>query len=340
MTVKMKQQKMLRKKRLSPLMRFVRNNLFVLTGLAALLLPLEAMAQAVMDAKTRREMSLPAPTDPAAIMAMPAKKLFGRQKDAADLRARAIGSYAKGCLAGAKAIAINGDAWQVMRLSRNRMWGHPDLINLVEDLGRKAKAAGEWNGLLVGDISQPRGGPMLTGHASHQIGLDADIWLTPMPDKVYSQAEREKVSAVLMTKNRSEIDPKVWTENQAKLIKRAAKYETVGRIFVHPPIKAELCRWATGDRSWLAKVRPMFGHNYHFHIRMKCPAGMQGCKDQWTPKPKDGTGCGEELAYWMSDLPWKPRKPDPTIPKIKPKPVPPLTLAGLPAECRAVIAAP
>jgi penicillin-insensitive murein DD-endopeptidase len=321
-------------------MRFVRNSLSAVIAITFSLLPLEATAQTVMDAKTRREMALPAPKDPAQFMVMPAKKLFGRQKDAADLKARAIGAYAKGCLAGAKAMAINGDAWQVMRLSRNRMWGHPNLIGLVEDLGQKAKAAGEWNGLLVGDISQPRGGPMLTGHASHQIGLDADIWLTPMPDKIYTQTERENVSAVLMTKNRSEINPQVWTENQARLIKRAAQYDEVARIFVHPPIKAELCRWATGDRKWLAKVRPMFGHNYHFHIRMKCPAGAQGCKDQWTPKPKDGTGCGEELAYWMSDLPWKPRKPDPTQPKIKPKPVPPLTLAGLPVECRAVVAAP
>jgi penicillin-insensitive murein DD-endopeptidase len=320
-------------------MRFARNSLVAILVFAAALLPIQAAAQTVMDASTRREMALPAPKDPAQYMKMPAKKLFGRQKDAADLKARAIGTYAKGCLAGAKAIAINGEAWQVMRLSRNRMWGHPDLINLVEDLGIKARAAGEWNGLLVGDISQPRGGPMLTGHASHQIGLDADIWLTPMPNRTFSQAERENVSAVLMTKNRSEINPKVWTENQARLIRRAAKYDRVGRIFVHPPIKAELCRWATGDRAWLAKVRPMFGHNYHFHIRMKCPPGMAGCKDQWTPKPKDGTGCGEELAYWMSDLPWKPRKPDPTQPKIKPKPVPPLTLSGLPAECRAVIAA-
>ncbi len=321
-------------------MRFVKNSLSTVLAVSFMVLPLQVAAQSVMDSKTRREMALPAPKDPVLAMALPAKKLFGRQKDAADLKARAIGTYARGCLAGAKAIAINGDAWQVMRLSRNRMWGHPALINLVEDLGKKAKAAGDWNGLLVGDISQPRGGPMLTGHASHQIGLDADIWLTPMPDKTYSESERENVSAVLMTKNRSEIDPKVWTENQARLIKRAAQYDQVGRIFVHPPIKAELCRWATGDRKWLAKVRPMFGHNYHFHIRMKCPAGVQGCKDQWTPKPKDGTGCGEELAYWMSEIPWKPRKPDPSKPAIKPKPVPPLTLAGLPAECRAVVAAP
>ena len=320
-------------------MHSARNKLAIVFSLAALW-ALPAAAQDVTNSKTRAEMALPAPRDVNEAMKLPAKKLFGRQKDAADLKARAIGSYARGCLAGAKAIPVDGSAWQVMRLSRNRMWGHPDLVELVKDLAISAKAAGEWNGLLVGDISQPRGGPMLTGHASHQIGLDADIWFTPMPDKTLSEKERETISAKLMVKNRSEIDPKAWTEKHALLVKRAAKYDRVARIFVHPPIKAELCKWATGDRSWLAKVRPIYGHNYHFHIRMKCPAGMAGCKDQWAPKPKDGTGCGEELAYWMSDVPWKPRKPDPTKPKVKPKPVPPLTLAGLPAECRAVIAAP
>jgi penicillin-insensitive murein DD-endopeptidase len=320
-------------------MRFAKNSVTAAL-LAAALWAAPATAQDVTNSKTRAEMALPAPRDVNEAMKLPAKKLFGRQKGAADLKARAIGSYARGCLAGAKAVPVDGSAWQVMRLSRNRMWGHPDLVELVKDLAINAKAAGEWNGLLVGDLSQPRGGPMLTGHASHQIGLDADIWFTPMPDKTLSEKERESISAKLMVKNRSEIDPKAWTEKHALLVKRAAKYDRVARIFVHPPIKAELCKWATGDRSWLAKVRPIYGHNYHFHIRMKCPAGMAGCKDQWAPKPKDGTGCGEELAYWMGDIPWKPRKPDPTKPKVKPKPVPPLTLAGLPAECRAVIAAP
>lgn len=322
-----------------------RNKLAALLAVAAAVVVAAspaAVAQTVTDMSTLAELAAEPPKAPDAINKMPAKKLFGRQKTPAPLKARAIGSYAKGCLAGAKAIPIDGEAWQVMRLSRNRMWGHPDLISLVEDLGRKAKAAGDWNGLLVGDISQPRGGPMLTGHASHQIGLDADIWLTPMPDRTLSKSERENISATIMTRSRKEINPKVWTENHARLIKRAANYDRVARIFVHPPIKEVLCKWATGDRSWLAKVRPIYGHNYHFHIRMKCPAGMAGCKDQWAPKPKDGTGCGEELAYWMSDLPWKPKKPDPTPPdpsKPKPKPPPPLTLSGLPAECRAVVVA-
>ena len=315
---------------------------------AALLLAVPVLAQSAGDKDALANMAgqQVQPTSagglPADAYKIAAKKLFGRQNVPANIKTRAIGSYAKGCLAGAKAVPIDGEAWQVMRLSRNRNWGHPDLVTLLEKLAKDAKAGGEWNGLLVGDLSQPRGGPMLTGHASHQIGLDADVWLTPMPDRTLSKAERENISATVVVKNRKEIDPKVWTENHAKLIKRAANFDRVGRIFVHPPIKAELCKWATGDRKWLAKVRPLYGHNYHFHIRMKCPEGMAGCKDQWTPKPRDGTGCGEELAYWMSDVPWKPRKPDPKPRDPKkpiPRPPPPLTLSGLPAECRAVIAA-
>ena len=107
------------------------------------------------------------------------------------------------------------------------------------------------------------------------------------------------------------------------------------RFFVHPPIKAELCKWATGDRSWLAKVRPYYGHDYHFHVRIKCPANSPGCKDQWLPNPKDGTGCGEELAWWMSDAPWRAAKP---APPNQPPPKP-MTISALPAECRKVVTA-
>jgi penicillin-insensitive murein DD-endopeptidase len=272
-----------------------------------------------------------------AVDKMPAKKLFGAQKTPANLKARAIGAYAKGCLAGGVSIPVNGPAWQAMRLSRNRNWGHPALVGLVQRLAIEAKENDGWNGLLLGDMSQPRGGPMLTGHASHQIGLDADIWLTPMPDRTLTNREREDISATLVVKDRKTMNYKVWTESHARLIKRAASYKEVERIFVHPPIKAELCKWATGDRSWLAKVRPIFGHNYHFHIRMSCPESQAGCKPQGAPRPKDGTGCGEELAYWMGPEPWTPKKRDPNAKPYKPPP--PLTLSGLPVDCRSVVSA-
>src|SRR4249920_2352004 len=120
----------------------------------------------------------------------PAKELFGRKTTPAPIATRTIGFYAKGCLAGAVALPVNGKTWQVMRVSRNRNWGHPSLLEFLERLADQAPKTG-WHGLLVGDMSQPRGGPMLAGHASHQVGLDVDIWLTPMPSRELSRVERE-----------------------------------------------------------------------------------------------------------------------------------------------------
>ena len=134
------------------------------------------------------------PSDPR----LPAKEVFGRAMTPVEAQARSIGYYWRGCLAGAKALPVDGESWQVVRLSRNRMWGNLAMIAFLERFSRKAKAVGVWNGILVGDISQPRGGPMLTGHASHQVGLDADVWLTPMPDHTLSLEERENMSAANM----------------------------------------------------------------------------------------------------------------------------------------------
>ena len=156
-----------------------------------------------------------------------AKELFGRKVLPAAMPTRVVGFYAKGCIAGAEALPINGETWQVMRLSRNRNWGHPDLVELVERLAAKAHKDAGWPGILVGDMSQPRGGPMLTGHASHQVGLDADIWLTPMPNRQLSRNEREEMSAVMMVRaDRLDIDPSVWTPTHLAVIRAAAQEPT------------------------------------------------------------------------------------------------------------------
>ncbi|MEO8669276.1 MAG: penicillin-insensitive murein endopeptidase [Bauldia sp.] len=256
---------------------------------------------------------------------IPAKQLFGKVKGPA-LATRSIGSYAKGCLAGAVALPVDGPAWQAMRLSRNRNWGTPRLVEFLETLAADAKKRDGWPGLLVGDMSQPRGGPMLTGHASHQIGLDADIWLTPMPDRTLTPQEREDISArTMVIKEKREIDKTVWTDSRARLIRRAALEPGVARIFVNPAIKKALCDFAGTDRAWLRKVRPWWGHDFHFHVRLECPPGFAGCKGQDAPPP--GDGCGAELASWL-----KPPKP-PAKDQKPPKPKPELTLADLPADC-------
>jgi penicillin-insensitive murein DD-endopeptidase len=271
------------------------------------------------------------PDDPAT----PAKELFGRKTAPAPLEARTIGFYSKGCLAGAKAMPINGKTWQVMRLSRNRNWGHPELVQFLERLANQAPKTG-WRGLLVGDLSQPRGGPMRTGHASHQVGLDADIWLTPMPDRELTRLEREEMSATMVVaEDRKDVDPEVWTPAHVAVIKAAAKDSKVSRIFVNPAIKRALCRDAgSSDRAWLSKVRPWYGHDYHFHIRIHCPSGSPDCKDQ-EPAPASESCGGEDLDHWFTDAILHPR-PSP----IQPKEKPPLHMADLPAACRQVLLAP
>jgi penicillin-insensitive murein endopeptidase len=264
-----------------------------------------------------------------------AKELFARKILPAAMPTRVIGFYAKGCIAGAEALPINGDTWQVMRLSRNRNFAHPDLVALLKRLSVKAHKDAGWPGILVGDMSQPRGGPMITGHASHQVGLDADIWLTPMPNRKLSREEREEMSAVMMVReDRLDIDRHVWTPTHLSVIRDAAQEPTVERIFVNAAIKKALCREAKGDRSWLSKVRPMWGHDYHFHVRIKCPPGSGECESQ--PAPADSEGCSAgDLAWWFKDSVLHPKPP-----KIPPKPKPPMTLAQLPAACRQVLAAP
>jgi penicillin-insensitive murein DD-endopeptidase len=297
--------------------------------LAALIAPNTASAQ---DKGTLNPQPLPPlahPDDPKT----PAKELFGRKAAPAALQSRTIGFYAKGCLAGAEALPINGRTWQVMRLSRNRNWGHPNLVAFLERLADQAPKTG-WHGLLLGDMSQPRGGPMMGGHASHQVGLDADIWLTPMPDREFTRLEREEMSATMIVRDdRKDVDPKVWTPAHTALIKAAAQDTEVARIFVNAAIKKALCRDAGTDRAWLSKVQPWWGHDWHFHVRLKCPADSPECKPQ-DPRPPE-EGCGKALDHWFTDAELHPKPdPKPPQPRVGPK------MSELPPACRQVLLAP
>ncbi|MEM1377158.1 MAG: penicillin-insensitive murein endopeptidase, partial [Pseudomonadota bacterium] len=268
----------------------------------------------------------------------PAKEIFGNTKLPSAEEAKVYGFYSKGCIAGAVAIPKDGPNWQAMRLERNRRWGHPELIALVQRLARESVQDG-WPGLLVGDISQPRGGPMLTGHASHQVGLDADIWLTKMPNRRLTQQERRDTSAISVLKTGTlNVDPNIWTPEHAKLLARAASYGEVERLFVHPGIKQAMCS-AYGsnpaNNAWMIKIRPYYGHHYHFHIRMRCPANSPKCRKQ-DPVPASGSGCDSSLAWWFTEEPWAPAKPTPGKKPVRKRAA---TLADLPPSCSGVLKA-
>ncbi len=265
-----------------------------------------------------------------------AKQLFAAKQLPSLGQAMAIGYYPRGCLQGGVALPVNGPTWQVMRLSRNRNWGHPSLVNFLEKFAPAAARATGWKGILVGDMAQPRGGPTPFGHMSHQTGLDVDIWFMPMPDRILSGEEREKTAATnLVSDDWLRVNPKTWTPAHAAFIHTAAEQPAVERVLVNAAIKKEMCQMQ-GDKhpAWMAKVRPWYSHHDHIHVRLECPAGSPGCRKQ--PAVAGDDGCGKAaLDFWFTDKVLHPR---PQIPGGKPPRA--LTMADLPPACQNVLAAP
>ncbi|NSX53212.1 penicillin-insensitive murein endopeptidase [Parasulfitobacter algicola] len=270
-------------------------------------------------------MALPAVAEPLA------KQQFGAKTAGSQQKARPFGSYSKGCLAGAEQLPETGPTWQAMRLSRNRNWAHPEAIDFIQDLSRKAARQPGWNGLYIGDISQPRGGPMLTGHRSHQMGLDIDIWMRPATNLNLTRGQRENLSSISMRRAKGAFVNENWTRQHHEILKAAASDKRVARIFVFPGAKVQMCNDARGNRDWLRKIRPWYGHHYHFHVRLNCPRGARGCVEQ-SPMPA-GDGCAD-ARQWVKNI-LNPPKPDPNAPP--PRKRRELVLSDLPQQCRSVL---
>lgn len=268
---------------------------------------------------------------------IPAKKLFAAEKLPSLGKAMAIGYYPRGCLQGGVALPVTGPTWQVMRISRNRMWGHPNLVRFLERFAPAAAKATGWHGILIGDMAQPRGGPLPFGHLSHQIGLDVDVWFMPMPNHTLSSEEREKTSAInLVSADWKDINHKTWTPQHYDFIRVAAEQPGVERVLVNAAIKKEMCRMQGAKHpEWMDKVRPWYGHHDHIHVRLACPPDSPNCRKQ--PPVPESDGCGKALDYWFSDRVLHPKRAPPNPNAKPPKQI---TLADLPPACKTVLAAP
>ncbi|MGF1699168.1 penicillin-insensitive murein endopeptidase [Photobacterium makurazakiensis] len=242
-------------------------------------------------------------------------------------QSESIGTYNNGCLAGGENLPLAGDGFQVMRSHRGRYYGHKEMIAFLHGLSTDVQQL-KLGQLLVGDIAMPRGGRFSSGHASHQTGLDADIWLK-LTNSPLSEKELVDVQPLPMVHIKDyKINKENWGEKQALLVQLAAADERVARIFVHPVIKEQLCQREWTNRDWLRKVRPWWGHYYHFHVRLHCPDGDTSCKPQKAPPA--GDGCGAELASWKPQPKSKtaPKKVVKTRKRLPPTP-PPQCLAVL-----------
>ena len=257
-----------------------------------------------------------------------------------------IGTYARGCAAGNIQLPETGPTWQAMRLSRDRNWGNPVLVSYLEDLSAAVTHLG-WRGIYIGDMGNPRGGPMISGHASHQIGLDADIWFLKPARLNLTAAEREKLSSISIRSDDQLTVNANWDPSYREVLKAAASDPRVDRIFVAAAIKLEMCKTATAaDTKWLQHIRPEANHQDHMHVRLKCPAGATLCQTQ-TPTVADisngGSGCDDTLNYWVSDAYLHPKPTKPTNPPQPPKPrkrtAREFLMSDLPTQCAAVLSA-
>jgi penicillin-insensitive murein endopeptidase len=276
-----------------------------------------------------------------------ANQLFGAKDLPSNQDAMPIGSYAKGCGAGLVELPETGPTWQAMRLSRNRNFGQPTMVQFLMDLSQTARDIGYGKGLYIGDISQPRGGPMTSGHASHQIGLDADIWMLPPRSLSLTEEERENISSIPVRSADQKSVTGNWSNVHRELLKQAALDPRVDRIFVAAAVKIEMCKTAKArDKKWLQKIRPVAGHDTHFHVRLKCPKGARLCETQ-TPTvaelSKNGDGCDETLMWWVTDFLDPPKSTGKKKPKEDdaPRKKGPreFTMADLPKQCEGVLAA-
>lgn len=212
-----------------------------------------------------------------------------------------IGQYTNGCLSGAKQMPLRGEGFQLVRTGRNRHYGHPIMVAFLTEFSAKV-AHNQLGRLQIGDISMARGGPFTSGHRSHQLGLDADIWFSQdarASKRPLSAWERDNISAHPLADARNhKLITKSWNKKVPKILRLAAEDARVERIFVHPTIKRKLCRSAGENKEWLRKLRPWWGHNYHFHVRLSCPPGSRNCKPQ---TPVTGDPCGTDLDWWFSE---------------------------------------
>lgn len=258
----------------------------------------------------------------------PAAELFAGVRSASSGPAVVYGSYTRGCIAGAEQLRADAPRWQVLNPSRNRSWGHPSLIRFVGQLAEDVVKDGV-RGLLVGDLGQPRGGPSPSDHNSHQIGLDADIWLMPLPARRLDATEVETFEPPSMVDFDTLTVSHHFGAAQVAMLTRAAQADEVERIFVSPPIKRALCLRTKGERGWLRKVRPWRGHDSHMHVRLACPADSTACQAQ--EPPPEGDGCGAELQSWFDKPDWA----QPSVGRYEPETA--LRLDALPEACRAVL---
>jgi murein endopeptidase len=171
-------------------------------------------------------------------------------------RSVAVGDPAAGRLLRGVRLPSEGDhfyTWDpVKRRSPNRSWrrwGTDRLVRVLLEVAREYhKAHPGARRMAIGDLSRPRGGDFgpqfgYIGHASHQNGLDADIY--------YPRAD----GRARAPRYASQIDRGLSQELVDRFVAKGAVV-----IYVGPN---------TGLRGPPGVVVPLVNHDNHLHVRVR-----------------------------------------------------------------------
>lgn len=203
-----------------------------------------------------------------------------------------------------------------MRTDQRRYFGHPDLVMFIQRLSRQVSNLGMGT-VLIGDMGMPAGGRFNGGHASHQTGLDVDIFLQ-LPKTRWTSAQLLRPQALdLVSRDGKHVVPTLWKPEIFSLIKLAAQIKTSRAFLLIRRLSNNFALMRAPIATGCAKCDHWFQHRAHMHVRLRCPADSLECEDQ--PLPPPGDGCGAELQSWF-----EPPKPGTTKPEKKtPPPLPP-----------------
>ena len=198
--------------------------------------------------------------------------------------ASSIGAPNKGKLAGALKLRPS----RALKIKqRATTWALPDLVKLLQRAAGKVAKKHPRSVLLVGDLSQKNGGPML-GHNSHQTGRDADVGFYVANSKGKPAAMTRFVAFDGAGKS-SQVtwaqfdDARNWALVEALLTDKDAPARY---IFVSNPLRLRLLAYAAKKKvakdlqtkAAFAMLSPRDAdvHDDHFHVRIGCPESMRG----------------------------------------------------------------
>jgi len=179
---------------------------------------------------------------------------------------------------------------------------------------------------------------MITGHASHQVGLDADIWLTPMPAREFTPRRARRNVGDHGGRGRPARPgsiPRCGRRVTSRSSRRRLRTRWCSGYSSTPPSRRHCAaRPAAAIAPGWRKCGRGGGHDYHFHVRLRCPGDSPECKSQ--PPAGGGDGCGKDPSIIGSPTPCC----TPSRRRCREAPKPGKPMSSLPPACRAVLAAP